>query len=684
MTVRVLFLAAAVPIIGSAKAGPADDLLPPPVRQAEKRSLGANDERMKRSYYDGRGVGGAAFSPDGRVLVASSGYQGMTLWDVASGRAVALPPPTPNNNSAAVAAFLPDGKQFVAASSGGPGREMSPVGLWDVAKRERIRSLDEDCNDTSISALAVAPDGKTVALAAGFGRRNEAPYICFWDVGAGDEIGRADGLVTVDPMRRVVGGGLFQALAYSPDGRTLAVLGDGRIHLVEAATGKPRGQFAFNAGASRAEMQNQNFTFGALAFSADGRILLAGCPDGAVRRFELRSATELTPLPGHTGPVLALCCTPDGKSIHSFGADGQFFVWRADAGRDWKPKAGPLSDASLAALWEVLRGDDPLDVFGCTQALAAAPDQALPFLRKQLAPAPKGDAERIDKLILEVQKGEYNARKKAVVELRKIGPAAGPALQQSQQKGGYDPMLQRLMFEFSNMAPSPEQMRGVRALAVLERIGDAESRKFLEELAGGAPGAPLTTEAKAVLDRLGEAKPEKTAPDPQALWDALAVDDGAAAYSAIRSLAGQPKTAALLRDRLKEASAKDTFDDDPQRVSKLIGDLDNDDFAVREQATKDLRNLGRLVVPTLKKALEAKPSDEAKQRLEQLVEKAATTPPPPVVLRVGRALEALEMAGGPEAREALEALAKDAKIKWMREAAGETLRRAEGVAKKDK
>ncbi len=52
-----------------ATAGPADDLLPPPVRQAEKRSLVANN--VQRNYYDGRGGLGAAFSPDGKLLVTA-------------------------------------------------------------------------------------------------------------------------------------------------------------------------------------------------------------------------------------------------------------------------------------------------------------------------------------------------------------------------------------------------------------------------------------------------------------------------------------------------------------------------------------------------------------------------------------------------------------------------------------
>src|SRR5262245_55723872 len=225
----------------SAKAGPADDLLPPPVRQAEKRSLGGSDERIRR-YVDERGGLGAAFSPDGKLLVTTAGHQGIALWDVGSGRVLGQLTSLSYNEGLS-AAFTPNGKQIIGASWGGH-HEGHPVSVWDVAKRERLRNLDEDVNDTPFTALAVAPNGKTLALAAGWGRRNEALHIVFWNLASGDETGRIEGLVHVE-QARARGARVFEALAYSPDGRTLAVLLEGRILLVEVAMGKLRGEMAF-------------------------------------------------------------------------------------------------------------------------------------------------------------------------------------------------------------------------------------------------------------------------------------------------------------------------------------------------------------------------------------------------------------------------------------------------------
>jgi hypothetical protein len=667
----VLLALGAVP--GAAAAGgPADGLLPPPARQALRRSLGQDPNRHK--VYYGNAVNGAAFSPDGKLLVTSTGFQGLSLWDVRSGRSLGQFS-NPTNNQGAVAAFTADGKRVIVGSWGGY-PQAHPVIVWDVAKRERLRVLDDDVNDTPFTALAIAPGGKTLALGAGNGgQRNEAGNIALWDLASGDEVGRLKGLA---PVALQPGGPttpVFQALAYSPDGRTLAALVGGRVLLIEVGAAGVRGRLEFPTALEGRPDHQQGMTVGALAFSLDGRSLAVGCADGAVRRFELRTGRELAPLPGHPGGVTALCWAPDGKRLQSYGLDGQAVSWRLDTVREWQPKVGALSTAALQTLWDILSDDDPRDLFGALHTLAANPGQSLPFLRKRLAPVPKADGERIDKLIEDLQKGDYNARKRAVVALRKIGAAAVPALRQLQLKGIYNPLTQRLSVELANLAPPPEQVRAVRALRVLEWTGTAEARKLLEELAGGAAEAPMTVQAKASLERLGKVEPAKAEPTPEALWEALGSEDSAAAYRAVRVLANRPATAALLKDRLKEVLSKQTFNDDPKRVEQLIRDLDSKVFAAREKATKALKDLGRLVVPALKKALTGQKALEAKRRLEKLLEEATNGTAPPAMLRVGRALEALELMGGAEARQALEALAEGEQPPWLREAVGESLRR---------
>ena len=49
--------------------------------------------------------------------------------------------------------------------------------------------------------------------------------------------------------------------------------------------------------------------------------------------------------------------------------------------------------------------------------------------------------------------------------------------------------------------PQPDDLRGVRAVGVLARVGAAEAAAVLRELAGGAKGSPVTRAAAAALER---------------------------------------------------------------------------------------------------------------------------------------------------------------------------------------
>jgi hypothetical protein len=104
---------------------------------------------------------------------------------------------------------------------------------------------------------------------------------------------------------------------------------------------------------------------------------------------------------------------------------------------------------------------------------------------------------------------------------------------------------------------------------------------------------------------------------------------------------------------LKAASPPDL-----KRLSLLIADLDSDEFAVREKAQKELERIGEYAMPALRKALESKPSVEARRRIESVLKKPRTLAPETV--QALRAVEELENIGTPDARQLLEALAEGA------------------------
>src|SRR5262249_54484603 len=150
----------------------------------------------------------------------------------------------------------------------------------------------------------------------------------------------------------------YSALCYSPDGRSLAIVGNGKVSLLEVGTGKMRAHFTLPAHEINPNMPY--FPGSSVAIAPDGRTLAVRCPDGSVRRGHLKTGRELPPLGTHSGAVLAVSFSPDGKTLRSVGADMKLYAWSTGGNREWRPKTGSLTEANLTTLWEMLRSDDAL------------------------------------------------------------------------------------------------------------------------------------------------------------------------------------------------------------------------------------------------------------------------------------------------------------------------------------
>jgi hypothetical protein len=162
--------------------------------------------------------------------------------------------------------------------------------------------------------------------------------------------------------------------------------------------------------------------------------------------------------------------------------------------------------------------------------------------------------------------------------------------------------------------------------------------------------------------------------DPDALWADLAGTDSAKAIGAFRALAGLPRANALafLKERVPLVVVPGT-----ERVARLIADLDDDAFAVREKAQAHLQALGAEAEPALREALKGKPSPEQTRRIERLLAELKAPPISGATLRGLLVVEYLERQATPEARELLQPLAKGAAGAWVTEEAKATLRRLE-------
>lgn len=196
--------------------------------------------------------------------------------------------------------------------------------------------------------------------------------------------------------------------------------------------------------------------------------------------------------------------------------------------------------------------------------------------------------------------------------------------------------------------------------------GKIESLAFAPDGRVLFSGSEDTTILAWDLSRADEArKAMVTEKDLPNLWRDLAGDNAERADRAIWLLAAAPKMSVpFLEKHIRPAAAVA-----PERLVQLITDLDSDQFAVRDQAMRELEELGELAEAALRKLLAGKPSLEARRRAEQLLEKLRGPLPAGERLRSLRAVEVLEHAGTEPARRLLIIIAGGAaKARLTREA----------------
>jgi hypothetical protein len=152
------------------------------------------------------------------------------------------------------------------------------------------------------------------------------------------------------------------------------------------------------------------------------------------------------------------------------------------------------------------------------------------------------------------------------------------------------------------------------------------------------------------------AAPPRAEPLPAAeferLWKELAAADGGQAYRAMCRLLASPGPAVkLLGERLPGRDLE-------RAVKRLLTQLDNEDFKVREKAAADLEALGDPVRPFLKKALkDGTLTLEQRRRVERVRERLGGPFSSPAGIRLFRAVEILERVPRAEAAALLRQLA---------------------------
>ncbi len=616
-----------------------------------------------------------AFSPDGRMLVASADHHEVRFLDAADGTELRRWPDeiddvydlkfTPDGKTLLLGGyclrcrdaegkerpqfighrravhqvtFTPDGRFLSSVAEGGELQAWSPDGspLLPLDGQES-RIVHHGFGSDGNELIAVELDGTVRLRQLPSGRETrrfrvhppskERVYAILKGSDFGDRLGPLQG----------------NGYVFGPGGRTLVTLGaDGKLDICDVATGRC---------VARCDALHSGYTN--LVFTPSGRTLVSEDDAGTVHLWNTTTGAELAQQLGDRMQRASFSLSPDGRLL-AWGQGGaghlidatsgkevrQLREWRGGIldrdGRTWietaERRAGLLvrdlhSDIDLRRLSPPKGLDDFSHVYFFSgpdgQALASC-SLGMMCQRRSLRQAATGR----ELCVLDVSRGDCFA----------LSPD-GRFLATAE-----DALILREMASGQELGRFPLPHRGTVTALTFSPDG-----RMLAT--GGSDGVILLWDWATAI---GLAQPQAKRRD--LLWHDLAAD-ARTAQRAVSALSAEDDTALpFLTECVRTLGDEDEA---LQRLlRRLLADLNSDDFDERQRASGALAEVGAEAEPLLRRVLTEELDLEVRRRVEVAFNNPRMTQPTPAGLRRARVVQILERIGSPAASRLLRTLAE--------------------------
>jgi WD40 repeat protein len=336
-------------------------------------------------FRHGARISASALSPDGKSL-ATAGPQSVVVWDLDTGNALhRFRCDHGSSFSGPCLTFSPDGTRL------GYVRGLFFACVWDLQTGKEMRRFERRfeeghgklwtsccqfvnqgkelvlCSHDAIETWNVESGELLSTIAAKVAllsldgrtylRTEEGKRLILGDVFSGKEVTRLEAAARKD--------GIENGLAFSPDGKSLAIVhdplspqfrgpgggqvprtaraaaGNGlEIQLRATVGGQVLASFPLPDSAQKQIRTGEKYWEYRVTFSTDGKTLLLGTAGGLIHRWDLAAGKELPPLSKHLGAVAGMHTLPDGRTLVSTGDDGVIRRWDMKTGRqDGEPES---------------------------------------------------------------------------------------------------------------------------------------------------------------------------------------------------------------------------------------------------------------------------------------------------------------------------------------------------------